>query len=411
MSKRILITVSLMAVFTYSNAQQDETVNGNLTVSGSASANVFIENGLQTFSHRRHEINLEGLNSSNFYPVSIQGDVYGKKHFFNIEMTSQSGSSSYNMHSITAVVRGGGWTDLSKEYEVYNNLFHASERSILGIYRGTKSFNQIVVYLRGGKKYYVSTNSKHVDLYTSSYTTNGGANASIFAIKNESGSDVSGTSENIDLLWNGINTPNQSKTIYGSLITTGSNNQFGGNTIVNGSTTINGTSYINGTLRLNDNLSSSSSRIQFYDENGTTFDIGSGIWSNGYFTLRNVDLNTELLSVNGNGNMAVQGDIESKKVKVTATPGTVPDYVFKSDYKLRSLPELESYIKTNSHLPNIPSAKEVETKGQDVGEMQLKLLEKIEELTLYVIDQQKQTAELKRTIKEQAQAIQKLKGI
>ncbi|MFY0592012.1 hypothetical protein [Roseivirga sp.] len=89
------------------------------------------------------------------------------------------------------------------------------------------------------------------------------------------------------------------------------------------------------------------------------------------------------------GNTIVQGDIESKKVKVTATPGSVPDYVFKPDYKLRSLSELENYIRANSHLPNIPSAKEVESNGQDVGEMQLKLLEKIEELTLYIIQQEK----------------------
>ncbi|MFY0592013.1 hypothetical protein [Roseivirga sp.] len=121
-----------------------------------------------------------------------------------------------------------------------------------------------------------------------------------------------------------------------------------------------------------------------------------------------------LLDVNGisrfTQKMIVNDEIEAKKVKVTATPGSVPDYVFKADYKLRSLPELESYIKTNSHLPNISSAKEVESKGQDVGEMQLRLLEKIEELTLYVIDLQKQTTELKKTIEKQSQEIKMLKG-
>ncbi|GHE75018.1 hypothetical protein [Roseivirga thermotolerans] len=98
--------------------------------------------------------------------------------------------------------------------------------------------------------------------------------------------------------------------------------------------------------------------------------------------------------------MIVDNDIESKKVKVTATPGTVPDYVFKPDYELRSLPELESYIKANSHLPNMPSAKEVEANGQDVGDMQLKLLEKIEELTLYIIEQNKKVLQLEQEILE-----------
>lgn len=104
------------------------------------------------------------------------------------------------------------------------------------------------------------------------------------------------------------------------------------------------------------------------------------------------------LDVNGTSRftqkMIVEDDIESKKVKVTATPGSVPDYVFKPDYELRSLPELESYIKTNSHLPNVPSAKEIEANGQDVGELQLKLLEKIEELTLHIIKLNKRIVEL-----------------
>lgn len=109
------------------------------------------------------------------------------------------------------------------------------------------------------------------------------------------------------------------------------------------------------------------------------------------------------LDVNGTsrftGRMIVEDDLESKKIKVSANPGTVPDYVFKPDYELRSLSELESFIKINSHLPNVPSAKEVEANGQDVGDMQLKLLEKIEELTLYVIEQNKEIIKLRQDVK------------
>ncbi|WP_286756023.1 hypothetical protein [Roseivirga sp. UBA838] len=104
-----------------------------------------------------------------------------------------------------------------------------------------------------------------------------------------------------------------------------------------------------------------------------------------------------------NGNAFVQGNLESKKVKVTADPGSVPDYVFANDYKLQSLSEVEEFIKTNSHLPNIPNAKEIEVNGQDVGDLQLKLLEKIEELTLHMI-------EMEKTIKSQAAEIEKLKS-
>ncbi len=93
------------------------------------------------------------------------------------------------------------------------------------------------------------------------------------------------------------------------------------------------------------------------------------------------------------GNQAIDGNVETKKLKVTATPGSFPDYVFKSDYKLRSLSELSAYIKENGHLPNIPKAAEVESNGQDLGLIQQKLLEKIEELTLYTISQEERIKE------------------
>ncbi len=66
-----------------------------------------------------------------------------------------------------------------------------------------------------------------------------------------------------------------------------------------------------------------------------------------------------------------------------------PDYVFYDDYKLRSLLELQKYIEENGHLPNIPSAKQMEKEGVLLKEMNLKLLEKIEELTLYLLGQDK----------------------
>lgn len=99
------------------------------------------------------------------------------------------------------------------------------------------------------------------------------------------------------------------------------------------------------------------------------------------------------LDVNGTSRftqkMIVENDIESKKVKVTATPGSFPDYVFTENYELRTLNQLEKFIKANGHLPSIPTAKEVEANGQDLGLIQQKLLEKIEELTLYTIQQEK----------------------
>jgi hypothetical protein len=90
------------------------------------------------------------------------------------------------------------------------------------------------------------------------------------------------------------------------------------------------------------------------------------------------------------------GYVFTRELTVQATGNYVwPDYVFQSDYDLISLHELECYIKTNNHLPDVPSAEDIDANGVKVGEMNAVLLKKIEELTLYIIDLQKQVDELK----------------
>lgn len=96
------------------------------------------------------------------------------------------------------------------------------------------------------------------------------------------------------------------------------------------------------------------------------------------------------------GKLAVNGTIYTKKVTVTATGW--PDYVFADGYKLPSLAEVEAFIKKNKHLPEVPSAKTIESNGLDLGDNQAVLLKKIEELTLYAIEQQKQIEEMKKEI-------------
>ncbi|MCP9770162.1 hypothetical protein EGI22_19835 [Lacihabitans sp. LS3-19] len=74
------------------------------------------------------------------------------------------------------------------------------------------------------------------------------------------------------------------------------------------------------------------------------------------------------------------------------------DYVFEEDYKLDKLENVENFIKENKHLPNVPSAKDIEEKGAHVAELMTKMMAKIEELTLHTIRQQKEIEELKKTI-------------
>lgn len=99
---------------------------------------------------------------------------------------------------------------------------------------------------------------------------------------------------------------------------------------------------------------------------------------------------TVLAKVHGSG-------LETIEAKVQASVAA-PDYVFKSDYNLRSLEEVESFIQEHSHLPEIPSAAEFEAEGIKLGKMSFDLLKKVEELTLYMIELKKENEELKKRV-------------
>ena len=92
----------------------------------------------------------------------------------------------------------------------------------------------------------------------------------------------------------------------------------------------------------------------------------------------------EMLSVNGN--------IRSKQIKVETA--NWPDYVFKPDYQLPSLADVKTYIGQNQHLPDMPSEKEIAQSGLNLGEVVKMQTKKIEELTLYLIEQQEKLQKL-----------------
>ncbi len=97
------------------------------------------------------------------------------------------------------------------------------------------------------------------------------------------------------------------------------------------------------------------------------------------------------------GGLYVNGEVKAKKYLATISP--FPDYVFEPGYKLLTLAEVENFINENGHLPEIPNAANVEKNGVELGEMNALLLKKIEELTLYLIEQDKKIAELQNVIK------------
>lgn len=108
--------------------------------------------------------------------------------------------------------------------------------------------------------------------------------------------------------------------------------------------------------------------------------------------------------------LTVKGKIHTQEVLVDLDGAVAPDYVFEKyytgfseampEYKLISLKELELFLKENHHLPNVPSAETMEAEGISLKEMNLILLQKIEELTLYTLQQQKEIDALKEKFSE-----------
>ncbi|WP_417887112.1 hypothetical protein [Zunongwangia sp.] len=135
-------------------------------------------------------------------------------------------------------------------------------------------------------------------------------------------------------------------------------------------------------------------KLQLGDENRGIFDIGylryqDSIWVS-TFILNNGSVG--IGKADPTNKLDVNGTIHSREVKVDRENWA--DYVFKEDYELKNLTEVEKFIRENGHLEDIPSEKEVQKNGVKLGEMNARLLQKIEELTLYIIDQRKTIEDL-----------------
>jgi hypothetical protein len=149
--------------------------------------------------------------------------------------------------------------------------------------------------------------------------------------------------------------------------------------------------------RYNHGEDASELRLNIGDDGGDRFTIGHHHYSDGAWR--------PAVSITSNGQVSI-GTEDPKGYKLAVNGSAVftkavvkqynnwPDYVFEPTYKLPTLQQVEAFIKANKHLPDVPSAKEVETNGLDLGDNQAVLLKKIEELTLYVIDINKKVEQL-----------------
>jgi len=135
------------------------------------------------------------------------------------------------------------------------------------------------------------------------------------------------------------------------------------------------------------------------------------VWNN--YTTRMMTLtasgNVGIGTASPDAKLAVKGHIHAQEVRLDMTGAVAPDYVFETDYKLATLQEVETFIKENKHLPEIPSAQQMEENGLHLKEMNLLLLKKVEELTLHLIAKEKQDQQRDEEIKGLKLEIENLK--
>ncbi|KAB5483643.1 hypothetical protein [Flagellimonas hadalis] len=142
-------------------------------------------------------------------------------------------------------------------------------------------------------------------------------------------------------------------------------------------------------------------------DNGGVLKIFDKLPDNAHTYTGNINLAEGKLGIGtttfGSHKLAVEGSIGAREIKVEASGWS--DFVFAKDYEIPTLEELEAYILQNQHLPDIPNETEIIENGVNLGEMNAKLLQKIEELTLYLIEQNKQNKAQQKKIEQLEQKV------
>lgn len=150
---------------------------------------------------------------------------------------------------------------------------------------------------------------------------------------------------------------------------------------------------IAGNIKQSAGSSLTTTTVKAADANGLKLYNSSG---SGMFVAANGSVGIGTTNTGTEFKLTVAGGIHARDVKVTLTAGS--DHVFGDKHRLAPLSEVEAFVKANKHLPGVAPESEMLQQGLDVGSFQIKLLEKIEELTLYIIAQQKEIEALKAAV-------------
>ena len=199
-SERMRITSGGNVGIGTNNPDYNLEVNGSVGVSGK-----------QMYPMLRWEIDLTSQSNSNFYPIEFTHPVsegtpdLPDLHPIHFKVFGESlgGGNPYNENTLVGYAKGGGWSDHGPMYDVHIRRFSPTEHRFQGIYEGQSiAMEQIVIYMRGGYRYSAITDATSVVTHTSAYTIPHNTSPTTFAIKNSSGTDVSGTSAQISQLVN-----------------------------------------------------------------------------------------------------------------------------------------------------------------------------------------------------------------
>jgi len=406
----------------------------SMSVGGTRTKTWYIDTGSQKDVAMYYSIDIvPGIDFVDIYAISGNGSEYQIKTLTGsddayistglpsgkakVEFRINSGSAGSNYYGIYIEYDQGSATIVPSEVEtsISNNVYVNQNLSALGnVGIGTGSSASCRLQVTGNNYYgiYSSNSNKNGNTYgICSYATNSVSNASVYGIYSYAGS--SGSNTNVYGIYSSIYGPSANK--WAGYFNGGKVQVNNGDLLITsgkvgiGTTTPQNALDVYGSVYLPANnsywigsYSNSGNRLRLH-HNGTNAYID--YLPNLYFR---ADGTTDALTLLQNGNVGigitnptqkleVNGTIRAKEVKIETNWA---DYVFKDNYLLKPLQEVNEYIKTNKRLPDLPSEQEVKESGVSLGDMQTKLLQKIEELTLYTIQQQEMIDKLNARIEQ-----------